>query len=184
MKTDLSRNEWITEFQDFMSGVEVQPPQKLGSEILSTVHESLNPRAWIVFSKVALIHLIVGTTTLLFCPQFGVNLLGGMGLMAVFMRFGEFACMLGCGAVFLGASALTSSFILRPEEVRTIRKTELLQFSILGLLSISVFICTGTAAIGGLAIAWFLGSVLGGLATLELGWMIRTQFRRRLVHGL
>jgi hypothetical protein len=184
MKTNLSRNEWIAEFQEFVSGAEVQPPKNLGTEILSRIHESLNPRAWVVFTKVALIHLFVGTATLLFCPQFGVNLLGSMGLMAVFMRFGEVACMLGCGAVFLGASALTSSFILRPEEVRTIRRTELLQFSILGLLSISVFICTGAAAIGSLAAAWFLGSVLGGLATLELGWMIRTQFRRRLVYGL
>lgn len=104
--------------------------------------------------------------------------------MALFMRFGDVACMFGCGAVFLGASALSSSFILRPEEIRTIRKTELLQFSILGLLSIGIFICTDAAAIGSLAAVWFLGSVFGGLTTLELGWMIRTKFRRRLVYGL
>jgi hypothetical protein len=31
---------------------------------------------------------------------------------------------------------------------------------------------------------WVLGSLFGGVATLELGWLIRLQFRKHLVFGI
>lgn len=184
MKNTLSPQEWAKEFQEFTQAQEIAPPTKVTERILAHVDLALNPAWWSVLSKLALIQVIVGAVTLLFCPQFGINLGGGAGLMGVFMRWGEEACMLGCGAVFLGTSALVSSLVLRPEEVKVIRRTELLQFSILGLLSIAVFIFAGATAIGTLALFWLVGSILGGLTTLELGWLVRSQIRKRAAYGV
>jgi hypothetical protein len=184
MKKQTTFHYWAEEFQSFLSAPEEIPPKSLSSQLLEKVRRDLNPDAWLVFSKMTLVHLLVGTTTLLFCPQFGINLLPGMGLMALFMRFGETVCMVGCGAVFMGASALIASFLLRPEEVKVIRKNEILQIGILATLSIGAFICLGATIIFSLGLAWLFGSVIGGLATLELGWLIRSRFRRRLIHGI
>ncbi len=167
--------KWAWEYQDFLAGPVVMPPAHISESILARIHSDLNPSAWRVFSKLSLIHLIIGTITLLFCPQFGLGFTDGIGLMALFMRFGDQVCMLGCGAVFMGGSALTASLMLRSEEVRTIRQTELLQISVLALLSMGVFICTGAGVVAGLGIFWVLGSILGGLGTLELGWAIRNR---------
>jgi len=176
--------EWANEFQSFLSAECEKPPENLSTKIFASIHADLNPDATKVFGKMALIHLIVGTITLLFCPQFGINILPGMGLMSHFMRFGETACMMGCGAIFLGMSTLAASFILGPQEIKVIRRNRLLQVSLLATLSIGVFICFGASTIVSLAIAWLVGSTLGGLATLELGWLVRSSFRRRLVHGI
>jgi hypothetical protein len=135
----------------------------------------LNPAIWLVAAKLSVIHLVMGTFTLLFCPQFGINLGGGMGMMGLLMKYGDQACMLGCGAVFMSGSALIASAVLRAEEVRKIRQTELLLFPALGLFSIGAMICAGGELAMGLAFFWFVGSILGGLATLELGWLIRSK---------
>jgi hypothetical protein len=184
VKEKLSPQEWAQEFQEFSSADEITPPLKVSRLILSHVETALNPPWWKVLSRLALIQAIVGAVTLLFCPQFGVSLVGGAGLMGIFMRWGEEACMMGCGAVFLGVSALVSSLVLLPEEIKVIRRTGLLQFSVLGLLSISIFVYTGATAIGTLALFWLVGSILGGLTTLELGWLFRAQFRRKPASGI
>ena len=174
MRKSPSPQEWLDEFKEFMAlNSTAQPPRHLTGSIMATVHRDLNPSLWTVFLKLSLIHAIVGGVTLLFCPQFGFSLTSGMGLMGIFMRFGEQACMVGCGAVFMGGSLLAASLLLRPEEVRAIRKKELLQVALLALLSVGAFICVGSGIVASLAVFWILGSVLGGLGTLELGWAFR-----------
>jgi hypothetical protein len=173
MKKRLSPQEWAEEFKEFASTSDKEPPKHLSEQILKRVHVDLNPATWLVAAKLSMIHLVTGTMTLLFCPQFGVNLGGGMGLMGLFMKYGDHACMVGCGAVFMAGSALTASIFLRPEEVRKIRKTELLLFPAMGLFSMGAFLCVGAPIAFSLALFWLIGSVLGGLATLELGWLIR-----------
>ena len=96
-----------------------------------------------------------------------------MGLMGLFMRYGEQACMLGCGAVFMTGSALVASLVLRPEEIRKLRRTELLIFPALAVFSLGALFCFGATIAAGLALFWLLGSIAGGLATLELTWLIR-----------
>ena len=179
MKKAPSPQEWAREFNDFISASAVQPPVAVSDSVLARVREDLNPSPWIVFAKVSAIHAVVGFITLLFCPQFGFGLTDGMGLMALFMRFGNEACMVGCGAVFMGGSLLTASLVLRPEEVLTIRKTELLQISALAFLSMGIFICTGAGVVGGLGFFWALGSIVGGLGTFELGWKLRVWIKAR-----
>lgn len=161
------------EFQNFILASEMKPPDGITDALLSKVRIELNPSSWKVFSKMTFIHAVVGTITLLFCPQFGISLFSDMGLMALFMQFGEIACMFGCGSVFLGGSALVSALILRPEEIKVIRKNRWVQFSILSGFSLGALICLGASVVMTLGVAWFMGSILAGLGSLELGWMLR-----------
>jgi hypothetical protein len=127
MKKTPTPQEWIEEFQEFMGAEQAQVPKAVSDSILARVHNDLNLSSWLVFAKVSAIHAVMGFITLLFCPQFGLGFTDGMGLMALFMRFGDQACMVGCGAVFMGGSLLTASLVLRNEEIRVIRKTEATQ---------------------------------------------------------
>jgi hypothetical protein len=175
--------DWAREFQDFVSAEAIAPPVQLSDKFISKVKAELDPSNWHVFSKLALIHFVVGALMLTICPQFGISLFDGMGLMALFMRYGETVCTIACGVVFLGGSALAASFVLSPEEIRKIRKTEVLQLGVLALLSVGVFICLGATVVATLGVAWVVGSTVGGLATFEMGWRVRSYFRRRLVYG-
>lgn len=168
-----AQSEWTKEFQDFLQTEEIAPPRHLSDQIISRIQTDLNPSPWSVFSKLALIHALTGTITLLFCPQFGFSLFDGMGLMQLFMKYGEQACMVGCGAVFMGGSSLLASLVLGPEEIRVLRSKELLQISALGLLSMGILICAGTGVVLEMLFLWLAGSVLGGIATFEIGWQIR-----------
>ncbi len=179
MKKTPTPQEWIEEFQDFMAAEQAQAPKAVSDYILARVHKDLNPSSWLVFAKVSAIHALMGFITLLFCPQFGLGFTDGMGLMALFMRFGDQACMVGCGAVFMGGSLLTASLVLRDEEARVIRQTELLQVSTLALLSMGVFICAGVGVVASLGAFWVLGSILGGVGTFEAGLRLRHWIRRR-----
>ncbi|MBI2604895.1 MAG: hypothetical protein HYW49_02320 [Deltaproteobacteria bacterium] len=163
----------MRDFEEFQKAESVAPPIVISERILARVHRDLNPGAWTVFLKLVAIHAVVGGITLLFCPQFGVSPFRGMGLMGLLMRFGDQVCMMGCGAFFMAGSLLMASLFLRPEEVRALRRLEVLQVCSLALLSIGFFVCFGSAVIGGLALFWVLGSILGGLGTLELGWALR-----------
>ena len=174
----MNQNIFEQEFREFSEAERIQPPENITRQIFQVVHDDLNPPAWQVFSKLTLIHAIVGTLTLLVCPQFGFEPLADIGLMEIFMTYGHFACKLACGAVYLGSSALAASLLLSVEETQVLRRTEALQLPLLGLLSIAAFICFGaTAVFSALTVAWLLGSVLGGLATLELGWLVRRGLR-------
>ena len=167
------------DFGAFLDADPSTPPEGVSGRIIGVVHQDLNPGAWGVFLKLAAIHSVVGGLTLLVCPQFGVNLLGGMGLMGLFMRFGDTVCMIACGVVFCGGSLLAASLVLLPEEVRAVRRRGVLQIPLLALLSIGVFICLDPSILGGLAMFWLVGSIAGGFGTLELGWALR----RRLYYA-
>ena len=165
--------KWENEFPAFESCEPVEPPRGLSDRIHTLIQADLNPKAWSVFSKIALIHVFVGMFSLLLCPQFGLSWLGNSGLMGMMMQFGDTACMLTCGSVFVGTTVFVSSFLLRPEEIRVFRKTELLQIGVLGLLSLGAFLCLGEGVVMSLGAIWFMGALIGGVATLELGWWIR-----------
>ena len=174
MKSPLTPQEWSAEFEGFLKANEATPPKAVAEIVLNRVASDLNPPAWNIFAKLSLIHLIVGGATLLACPQFGISILPGMGLMAIFMKFGHTACMAACGAFFLGGSFLLAALALRPEEVRKLRQAELIYVVSLAAVSAAVLICVGGTMILQLGLAWLAGSLLGGILTLELGWRVRT----------
>jgi hypothetical protein len=168
-----------TEFEEFLNLEEgIVPPSDVSNRILSTVHSDLNPPAINVFGKTSLIHFVIGGATLLFCPQFGFSVTSSMGLMPYLMRYGDGVCMLGCGALFTSLSLLATSFVLRPEEVRVLERNRVVQVAALSTLSLGALLCFGSSIVLTLGLVWFLGALLGGIASLELGWFIR---RRQFV---
>jgi hypothetical protein len=161
------------EFLEFLSSEPISPPKEISQSIIEIVSRDLNPTPISVFFKIAIIHLIMGTITLVFCPQFGLGFLSGMGIMHFFMSLGSLGCSILCGSLFLGFSALTISFILRPEEIRVVRKNELFQISLLAILSLLIFFIFGEVIVPGLTMAWLLGGILMGIFSLETGWFLR-----------
>ncbi len=184
MRKPIDSKEWAEDFQIFLQSKESNPPPRVTEQIFLKVNGDLNPLSWAVFTKLTLVQACVGLVTLLFCPQFGISLFSGMGLTSVFMQLGETACMAACGGVFLGAGSFVGALILKPEEVKVIRRNKVLQLALLGSLSMGAFICLGAPVIMTLGLVWLLGSTLGGIATLELGWLIRSQFRRKMIYSL
>lgn len=176
-KQRFSPEELEHEYQAFKKATLVAPPASVSEQIKSKVHADLNPSPWLIFAKAALIHAFIGTLSLLFCPQFGISPLGNHGLFMIYMNLGPHLCMMACGATFVAASSLAMGIFLNPEELRVLRKTELLQFSVLGLLSIGVFHFMGAEIVLGFSALWLVGMILGGLSGVELSWLFRTKIR-------
>lgn len=164
---------WDKDFAEFLSAEDVSVPDALSRRLTARIRSELNPSPWTVFGKVALIQFLIGSASLLFCPQFGVAFTSSMGIMPYLMRFGDGVCMLGCGAVFTSLSLLVSSLVLPPEAVRVLKRGRILQLVSLATLSLGAFLCVGGEVVATLGLAWILGALLGGAATLELGWRIR-----------
>lgn len=170
-----SRKFSSKDFLDFKASESLNPPAFLSEKILDQVSNDLNPSPWKIFAKLSLIHFFVALLTLSICPQFGFRVLGnGAGLMGAFMSFGPYGCMLACGSFFLGTSVLVASFLLRPEELRQLKKNVFLEVSALAALSIGFFIMIDAANIVfGFALAWLLGSMMTGMAFVEIVFALR-----------
>jgi hypothetical protein len=165
--------DWDREYAEFLSTENSGVPADLSEVVTSRVRSDLHPSSLKVFGEISLIQFGAGLVSLLFCPQFDVSFTSGMGVMPYLMRYGEGVCMLGCGAVFTAASLLASSLLLRPEEVRVLKSHRLLQLTLLATLSLGAFLCVGAEIMVTLGLAWILGAVVGGTASLELGWTLR-----------
>ncbi|MFL5813890.1 MAG: hypothetical protein ACJ763_09965 [Bdellovibrionia bacterium] len=164
-----------TEYQEFLNKQE-SPPKKASEQILAQIHQDLHPSVWKTFSKLSLIHFAVALVTLSICPQFGIRLLGeGMGLMHVFMGLGDLGCPLACGFFFTGTTLLVASLVLRPEEIRALRRNRFTEALALTLLSLGFFVMIRAEIALGFALLWMLGSIIGSLLALELGWMARVK---------
>jgi hypothetical protein len=162
-----------TEYQGFLNQQQA-PPKEVSEQILAQVHQDLHPSVWKTFSKLSLIHFAVALVTLSICPQFGFRLLGeGMGLMSAFMGLGDLGCPLACGFFFTGTTLLVASLVLRAEEIRAIRRNRFTELAALTLLSLGFFVMIRAEIALGFALLWMLGSIVGSLLALELGWIAR-----------
>jgi len=166
-----------SDFEGFLKGDSVEPPSGLSQGLFDRVRRDLNPSPWTVFAKLAAIHFLTGLFTLSLCPQFGMRVFGsGMGLMQYFMGMGDVGCGIACGVLFLGISMFLASLLLGADQVRAIRRHRALELGALTLLSLGVFVMLQAEIVLGFALAWLVGSMIGGLMTLELGWAIRMKF--------
>ena len=173
------------EFAAFLSADEINPSPALNDVVLQMVNSELNPSSYRVFMKVIGIHAVISLFTLSLCSQFGFQTLPRFDLMNHFMSVvGPTYCMAFCGAIYLGVSALVLSLLMKPEEVRTIRHNKLLQMTLLSGVSLGVFLCLGASLFLLPTALWIFGALVGGVGTLELGWLVRSQFRKRLVYGI
>lgn len=170
------------DFSDFLSASEMEPPLHLQEKILGFVHADLNPSQKSIFMKILGIHALVSLGSLSLCSQFGIQTFHVFNAMETFMQVvGHTYCMAFCGLLYLGISALAFSFSLRPEEIKIIRRHRFLQFGLLAGVSLGVFLCLGEEILLVPSLLWLTGSIAGGAATLELGWLVRSKFRQRLI---
>ena len=176
MKPSFNSEEWLRDFNEFMSTPSTPVPPSLFQKIRDVVYKDLNPSAWMIFVKLIGIHAVVGSLSLLLCAQFGMGpSYGGKVFMSLTMQFGETGCMLFCGALFVGLSLLVGGLVLTLPEVKVLRRTEFLQVLALGILSMGAFLCFGADVVTGLSLFWLMGSLLGGVVMTELSWRLRTK---------
>ncbi len=160
-------NQWLQAFHEFTTLEKVQPPQFLSDKILKQTHERLNPRASIIFSKLLIVHTLVGTLSLAVCDQFGVTpFRTGFSLSHYFMTFGHGFCMVLCGFLFIGLSVMTSWLFLNPDEFRLMKKRSPQHLLLLIALSFVTLKFFGAEVTWGFASLWFLGAFIGGLLPL------------------
>lgn len=169
MTNKIDPKDWAKEFESFMEGPEIAPPQELSQKVLGFVRNELNPRILSIVSKLAAIHVVVGSLSLLICSQFGM----GTGEM-LFMGLGEVACTLFCGALFLGASTFVAGFVFSKDELRKIRRTAYSPILALGILSLSIFLFFGAEIALNLAVVWLIGALGAGVIATELSIRLRT----------
>lgn len=173
------------EFNEFMSAPEMTPPISVREAVLTHVNRELNPSNQNVFLKMLGVHTIVSLFSLSICSQFGVQSLKLYDAMDSMMEVvGHTYCMAFCGLLYLGISALALSLLLKPEEIKVIRRHKVLQLTLLTGVSLGVFLCLGAKVLLIPGTLWVAGSLIGGIATLELGWMLRSKFRRQLIFGI
>jgi hypothetical protein len=177
-----SRASWEKEFVDFVSSdAPSEVPVEISQKLFSEVSKELNPSVTWVFAKTTLIQLFGGVVSLLFCPQFGIGISEGQGLMPFLMKFGEGVCMLGCGALFGGFGLLAASFLLRPEEIRILKASEVLILGALATLSLGAFICLGANVVLTIGLIWILGTLVGSATIFEAGWALRKKIHLRTI---
>jgi hypothetical protein len=166
-----SNENWERDFQEFLASPSTEPPSTATQRVLSVVRQELNPASWKVFIKLLIATSIGGAFSLAICPQFGFG--GPSWFMHFFMQYGDRFCSIACGAIFLTIGTLMASFFLRPEELRVVRRTRFLQFTLLALISLSAFVCAGVEFVFGIALFWILGAIAGSLLVFEVGYRIR-----------
>jgi hypothetical protein len=182
MKSD--KIELLKDYEDFLSGGSVAPPRHCSEDLLKRIHTELKPSFVSTFLKMLGIEIVVGALTTFLCPQFGFGLSTGFSLMDVLMKFGDSVCMFGCGAFFLGACAFVMSLLLNPEEMMLVRRSELLQFAGLTILSIGFFAFVSGGLGLSVMLSWALGAVSGGFLLSRFGWLLRSYFRKRFIYGI
>ena len=163
------KNEWLSDFEEFVSSDSTPVPSDVSERVLRNLHKLINPSPWVVFFKILGIHIVTGTLSLSVCHQFGMNpfhterSLAGW-LMAV---GGHNVCMIGCGILFVSLGILTSGYFLTIEEVRALRRTEILQIAALGIISLGIFSIFGVEFILIVSLLWLVGGFAGGIAATE-----------------
>jgi hypothetical protein len=70
-----------------------------------------------IILKFLLYQLMGVAFSLSFCPQFGVGMNPAVDISHYFMQFGDWACAIFCGSLFLGTGLLVSFLGMKGEEL-------------------------------------------------------------------
>lgn len=179
MKKTNDENQWQKDYQEFLALDSAVVPAELSQKIKNVVHSDLNPSSFLIFGKLLSLHALIGTLSLAFCNQFGMNPFGtSFSLTDYFMHFGHSICMMMCGILFLGLSTSMTAMMLRPEELRVLRKNIWFQNSLLVIFSLMAFVLAGAEIAGGILLLWALGAMLGGVSSNELVYRLRINLIR------
>lgn len=92
-------------------------PAHLDQIIINKVQAQSRIDWLMVLTKVSLIYLMGGLVTLSFCPQFGLNpFKASIHATHLFLSYGQWACGLYCGAIFMSAGSLLSLILLNKKD--------------------------------------------------------------------
>src|SRR3989344_2155960 len=124
----ITEKKWLEEFKEFVEAEGVPVPRDVSENLLKRIRADLSLSAWVVFSKLLGIHLVVGTLSLAICSQFGLNpFRTNFSLSEYFMKFGDSTCMVLCGVLFIGLTIMLGQWFLRREELFVLSKNAPLQ---------------------------------------------------------
>ncbi|AGH95944.1 hypothetical protein [Pseudobdellovibrio exovorus] len=168
-------DKWLQDYQDFLDAEQTPVPPDQTTAVFSKINPLLKPNALFVFSKILGVHLVTGFLSLAVCHQFGLNPFQTQYSLADwFMKVGgHHFCMLGCGLTFVSISLLFSGYFLTLEEIKALKRTELLQNLTLGLISIGIFLSFGVEMALSIGALWLLGALLGGFIATTLVWKFK-----------
>lgn len=164
MKSKMTEQEWLKEFNEFVSAEEIPVPEALSQRILLRTEKLMNPSPWLVFLKLLGIHTVFGTLSLAICNQFGLNPFNTkLSLAEYFMSFGHSVCMTLCGVIFVGFSVVAAWTLLNREEFMVLRKNGPLQIFSLSFISLATMMILGAEVTLGIGLFWLFGAMLGGI---------------------
>ena len=175
MKNQLDQ-EWLKDYEDFLNtNNSAEVPKEMKDQVFSKILKLINPSPLVVFFKILGIHTAVGFLSLSVCHQFGINPFNTERSLADWMMSigGHHFCMIGCGIIFVGISLLSAGYFLTIEEVKALKKTELLQSLSLGVVSLGLFATFGAEFAMGIAGLWLLGGLIGGFVATEAVWKLK-----------
>jgi hypothetical protein len=163
MTKNIKENEWLEEFNQFISTEQMEPPQSISEKILSNTKKLLNPSPWLVFLKLLGIHSVFGTLSLAICNQFGLNPFNThLSLSEYFMTFGHSFCMLLCGVIFVSFSIIGAWMIFSRDEFNVLKNNYMTQVCSISFLSLATFVAFGADVSLSLAVLWLIGALVGG----------------------
>lgn len=174
MPTTENKNGW-EDFQEFLE-VDVSH-YELPKELHIKIRQRLFPNPWLVFGKIALIHLVFGYLSLSICNQFGLNPFGTRFSFSIwFMKIGGHPLCMGlCGVLFMGLTFVFSNLFLTLEELDLIRRHKWLHSGVFGMLSLAVFYFFGAHVFASITAVWFVGVLVGGALSLEASCKLRNK---------
>jgi hypothetical protein len=154
--------------------MENKMPLDLKQKIRADIHARLNPSWTKVFLKLAFIQFLSSFLVFAICPQFNLAFSEHTVLGHLFMQWGEFACNLACGAIFLGTGTMISLLVLSFDELRVLRLKNISSFSLLSLIALTIFMVLGVKFHLVMFTAWILGALVSSILSLEVYLVLRS----------
>lgn len=167
--------EWLKEYEAFLQSENTAVPSDVSESLFAHMKNLLRPKAKIVFFKILGIHFLVSFMSLAICHQFDMNPFGTEESLSNWMMSvgGHNFCMIGCGVFFISLSFLFAGSFLSIEEVLVLKRTQFIQTSVLGLISLAAFYFFGAEIIFTMASLWLLGAMIGGVLATRTVWALK-----------
>lgn len=176
-----SKESAQADYLDFILTRGSLPPERITQKILLKIKELLNPRFSHILLKILIVHLVVGSLTLVICPQFGITIFGEeISIIRYFMIFGHEVCTILCGVFFLGTTLSISASILTREEIHKFNEYKSLITFLLCFFSLSVFLILKSPNLPPTQeiLNWVFGAFAGGSLLFEISSKIKINILR------
>jgi polyferredoxin len=166
------------DFNDFIESTD-DVPLSLDKRVMGLISRELNPSVTSIGIKLITIHAFVGIITMLFCPQFSLSLTNNYEVFHYFHHtFGTAICNIICGAIFMGTGAIFAVSILSTPELRKIKRSPILYYTALSIITISIFFVLGVEMYLSMVLLWGLGAVVSSSVFIYTGLSVRLKLKQ------